>query len=289
MLIELQRSELLSLDKFLHLPVSLSSAFMINYVGSISSAGDFIFFPLMIGLSIGLVFSKGAVMLLLFPLIAAFALMVTALTHQFRGWLASLMVNQRRRRTVISVATLAFILIVQMPSILNFTSDRWSNRPGTERQPGIAEETENWIVPWRREKSHPRNTAGRVRASARNQPGRGLAVRMEIADIANRIVPLGWLPYGAAAAFEGRPRARTAGDSGPDADRGRKPRRSYRTTMRLYTGHFNAAAPSSRSKAAVPSKQPRIEARRTVMSSGNTRFRLSGETVAEACPNRPRL
>ena len=74
LMIELQRSELLSLDKFLHLPVSLSSAFLINYVGSISSAGAFIFLPMMIGLAIGLVFSKGLAMILLFPLIAAFAL-----------------------------------------------------------------------------------------------------------------------------------------------------------------------------------------------------------------------
>jgi len=64
LLIELQRSELLSLDKFLHLPVSLASAFMINYVGSISSAGAIVFLPLMIGLAIGLVCSVGAALLI---------------------------------------------------------------------------------------------------------------------------------------------------------------------------------------------------------------------------------
>ena len=37
LLVELQRSELLSLEKFLHLPVSLSTAFLINYIGSLSS------------------------------------------------------------------------------------------------------------------------------------------------------------------------------------------------------------------------------------------------------------
>ncbi len=40
-----------------------------------------------------------------------FLLMVTALTYQFRGWLASLMVNRRRRRTVIAVTSLAFMLV----------------------------------------------------------------------------------------------------------------------------------------------------------------------------------
>ena len=35
LLTELQRSEVLSLDKFLHLPVSLTGAFLINYLSSL--------------------------------------------------------------------------------------------------------------------------------------------------------------------------------------------------------------------------------------------------------------
>ena len=46
-------------------------------------------------------------------LLAAFLLMVTALTYQFQGWLAALMSNPRRRRTVIMVMTVIFVLIVQ--------------------------------------------------------------------------------------------------------------------------------------------------------------------------------
>ena len=45
--------------------------------------------------------------------------MVTALTYQFQGWLASLMSNPRRRRTVIVVATAVFVLIFQLPNLLN--------------------------------------------------------------------------------------------------------------------------------------------------------------------------
>src|SRR5207249_2415717 len=62
LLTELQRSELLSLDKFLHLPVSLNSVFLINYAGTILCPTVFVFLPAMIGLSIGLVWSRGAVM-----------------------------------------------------------------------------------------------------------------------------------------------------------------------------------------------------------------------------------
>ena len=51
------------------------------------------FVPAMLGLWLGLLISKGWAMLLLLPLLASFLLMVTALTYQFQGWLASLMSN----------------------------------------------------------------------------------------------------------------------------------------------------------------------------------------------------
>jgi hypothetical protein len=251
LLIELQRSELLSLDKFLHLPVSLGSAFMINYVGSISSAGAIVFIPLMIGLAIGLVFSKGIGMLLLFPLIAAFALMVTALTHQFRGWLASLMVNQRRRRTIISVATLVFVLIVQTPNILNFTSGRWRNRAGTERGQSIN----------RQIRDLDRSLAsGGITIEEHDRKVKELRATREetwnfvqqIAGTLNRFIPLGWLPYGVATAFEGKLLPSVLGTVGLGLIGAGSLRRSYRTTMRLYTGHFNAR-PTSTSVAAPAS------------------------------------
>src|SRR6516162_1799893 len=117
LMLELQRTEVLSLDKFLHLPVSPSGLFLINYVASYFCLSINVFLPAMLGLSIGLVISKGAWMLLLFPMIAAFFVMVTALTHQFRGWLASLMENKRRRRNIATIATLVFVLISQLPNI----------------------------------------------------------------------------------------------------------------------------------------------------------------------------
>ncbi len=100
LLTELQRSEVLSLQKLLHLPVSLSGTFLINYLGSLASLTLVILLPGMIGLSIALVTAKGPAMLAVFPLLAGFLLMVTALTYQFQGWLASLMANPRRRRTI---------------------------------------------------------------------------------------------------------------------------------------------------------------------------------------------
>ena len=262
LLVELQRSELLSLDKFLHLPVSLSTAFLINYIGSISSAGTIVFFPLMIGLSIGLVFSEGVGMLLLFPLIAAFALMVTALTHQFRGWLASLMVNQRRRRTVISLATLTFILIVQTPNIVGFMSGRWQNRSGTVQSAQTAGEIQN--LDQARAKNEITRQEYRRRVRELRGPGRAeenwKAVQ-SVARVANQIIPLGWLPYGATAALEGRALPSLLGVLGLTLIGVGSLRRSYGTTLRLYTGTFNAAAPSPAAPKATPVADTQAKAR----------------------------
>jgi len=79
LLAELQRSDGLSLDKLLHLPVSLNGAFLCNYLSSFISLSVIVFFPAMTGLSIAFVVVKGPAMLVLFPLIAVFLLLVSAL------------------------------------------------------------------------------------------------------------------------------------------------------------------------------------------------------------------
>ena len=60
---ELQRTELLSLDNFMHLPVSPAGAFLINYVGSSIGLSLILFLPAMIGLGAGLTLSQGPAML----------------------------------------------------------------------------------------------------------------------------------------------------------------------------------------------------------------------------------
>src|SRR5262245_48455919 len=48
---ELQRSEAFTLDKFLHLPVSLTGVFVLNYLSSFVSITLMFFLPLLFGLS----------------------------------------------------------------------------------------------------------------------------------------------------------------------------------------------------------------------------------------------
>ena len=79
------------------------------------------FLPAMIGLSVSLVAVKGPAMLILFPLVRGFIVMVTALTYQFRGWLATLMVNKRRRRAIVMLVMVVFMLVMQLPVLVNMT------------------------------------------------------------------------------------------------------------------------------------------------------------------------
>ena len=115
---ELQRSELISLDRLLHLPLTLKEMFVLNYVSSLGSLPIVLFLPGTIGLAIGSVVGLGPRMLLLFPLLCGFLLMVTAVTYQLQGWLATLMVNKRRRRAIITFVTAAFLLLAQAPLMI---------------------------------------------------------------------------------------------------------------------------------------------------------------------------
>jgi len=130
---ELQRYDVLSLDKFMHLPVSPVGAFGINYLSSLFCPTLLLFVPAMVGLSLGLVVARGAAMLTLAPLLASLLLMVTALTHQFQGWLASLMANQRRRRTIIFLLTALFIVLAQAPNLLRHRFMSIGSDASTER------------------------------------------------------------------------------------------------------------------------------------------------------------
>ena len=201
--IDLQRSELLPLEKFLHYPVSISGLFLINYAASILSehVAMCLFIPAMFGLAVGIVLGKGAGMLLLFPLLISFLLMVTAVTYQFRGWLAVLMMNKRHRRTVITAVTVATMLIFQLPWL---SSRMFGSRRGTS--PGIFK----------------------------------IQQLSELAPVVNMVVPLGWLPYGAMASSEGRMLPPLLGIVGMTFIGAVSLRRSYRTTMRLYTGNYGS-------------------------------------------------
>ena len=247
---ELQRTELLSLDNFMHLPVSPTGAFLINYIGSSFGLSLVLFLPAMIGLAIGLTLSRGLAMLVLFPLILTFFLMTTAVTYQFRGWLASMMTNPRRRRTIVAVISLLFILVVQLPNILTNFNPVFKARE-QKRQEIYKELAE----------LNKKVAAGQITAEEHNrQHSAKLAVLnadrkraeesgKEILHRVNLALPPCWLPYGAAAAVQGRGLPALAGFIGMGLIGVVSLRRSYRTTIRMYLGDFTRGRADRSTKA----------------------------------------
>jgi len=114
---EIQRSESIDIGKLLHLPVSLRDVFVINFVASHFTPSVILIVPAMMGLAAGLTGSRGAWMLLLFPLLLGFLFMVSAWTYCLRGWLSALMINPRRRRTIVIGITTVFVLLGQLPNL----------------------------------------------------------------------------------------------------------------------------------------------------------------------------
>jgi hypothetical protein len=262
LMVELQRSELLSMEKLLHLPVSLSGAFIINYLSSFVTPSIIFLLPAMLGLAMGMVFSRGPSMLVLFPLVAGLVLLVTALTHQFRGWLASLMENKRRRRTVIALTTFAFVLLFQIPNLLNFTGvwgdsdDRRSARQETRRLERALKAGEMTQDEYRR-RMHSIEEEREIREQETEN----------VIRLANRIVPLGWLPYGAKAAVEGRPQPALLATFGLALAAAISLRRSYRTTLRLYTGQFS----SGTARYGLRGHRPRLQPADSRPNTGSAR------------------
>ncbi len=261
---ELQRSEALSLAKLLHLPVSLTSAFLINYVSTLASVSMLLFLPAMIGLTLGLILSRGWTMLLLVPLLVSFLLMITALTYQFQGWLATLMANPRRRRTIIVVATMIFILLCQLPNLVNVLHP-WQAPPRQEMRTQRIQEEQAELLRQRLEgKITPGEYQKRLEEIAKRQAeiDREFYARMqkeneergqqtqETIRLMNLVLPPGWLAAGVEAAAAGWPWPVVLGIVGPALIGTASLYRAYRTTLRLYTGQYTSG--SSRA-VAVPS------------------------------------
>jgi ABC-2 type transport system permease protein len=256
LLIDLQRSEALTLDKFLHLPVSAAGVFVINYLSSLFSVTLLFFIPATVGLGIGLILGKGPAFLLYFPLLAAFLLMVTALTYQFQGWLASLMVNVRRRRTMIVLLTASFILLAQLPNIAANVFQPWMK----ERQDKIsAGKSAGHAEVERAHKEHKISDEEFLRRQ--KQIDEDYAEQMKeddeqtkqqverAAQIINLVLPPGWFPLGVGAAAQGEFLPAVLGILGLLLIGAASLWRSYTTTIRMYKGQF-------RSRKKRPGKAP---------------------------------
>jgi ABC-2 type transport system permease protein len=290
LLTDLQRFEALSLQKFLHLPVSPGGAFVVNYVSSLVSFNLIVFAPAMLGLTLGLALGRGPVWLLLLPVVLAFLLMVTALTHQFQSWLGALMSNPRRRRTVIVVMTLLFIVLVQVPNLLNIINQPWKKQGRLQSAVAWLQEQDIKLSRERQQgrltqEEYQRRKAAVDREYQEKISGhdkKSLRQLEQTVRLVNLCLPPGWLPWGALGLAEGDVLPALLGTLGLALFGTFSLWRSYRTTLRLYRGEFasgsrQAAAPAR--PAAVATGPPRtrmLERQLPVISEQAAAIALAG-------------
>jgi hypothetical protein len=239
---ELQRTEPLSLAKLMHLPVSITGAFLINYLSSLLRLSLIVFVPVMLGFSLALVWTNGILLLPVLASLLAFLLMITALTYQFQGWLAALMSNPRRRRTIVVAATMSVVLVAQLPNLLNFIGP-WETRRRADRTAALAHELAKLN---RALEAHQFDASEFARRKqeithehrlAVQQADRASAQRWaQTARLVNLILPLGWLPLGVMTAAEGHVLPSILGLLGMTLIGTASLYRAYRTTLGLYQG-----------------------------------------------------
>ena len=151
-MVELQRTESINLERFLHLPVSLRQIFLFNFLASHLSPAILIFVPGLLTLALGLTWSRGPLWLLMIPLVLSFLFCLSAWTYCLRGWLASLMANKRRQRTIAVGVTMGFILIAQLPNlyinVIHPREDRHSRSSnGATQTPSLSSNAEETPPP----------------------------------------------------------------------------------------------------------------------------------------------
>jgi len=203
----MQRSESIDIGKLLHLPISLKSVFLVNYLASHVTLSIIVFLPGMLALAAGLALGGRGMMLLLIPLILGFLFAITAWTYCLRGWLVILMKNPRRYRAVVAGITMASILLSQLPHLLNMK-----------------------FMPKPRSSSESRQT----------QSERGRSRMLGIPPVvllAHGVVPPLWVGNGAMALAEGNALPALLAAAASFGIGGVGLARAYRSTRRFYEGH----------------------------------------------------
>ncbi len=255
---ELQRTEILSLSKFMHLPVSVKGAFVINYVSSLLRLSLIFFVPILFGFGLALAVRKGGLLLFVLPLTVAFLLMVTALTYQFQGWLASLMSNPRRRRTVVVVTTALFVLMAQVPNLLNMFGLR-SAQQQVNQASKLSDDWDALEQAYRSgqidEQEHLRRQRELMQRFDLAKNSRDLQGTRQLepsARLLNLILPIGWLPLGVMTAAEGKVLPALLAFLGMTLIGSAGLWRSYRTTVGLYQGRYTLRKGTPAPTAAAP-------------------------------------
>jgi len=267
LLTELQRTDALSLDKFLHLPVSPVGAFLVNYVSSLFSVNLLLFVPGMVGLLIGQTVAAGPEMLLAFPLFVAFLFALTALTYQFQGWIASLITSPRKRRTVVAAIMVTAVMLFQLPSFINIIRSREGDKPATgtaytTKLQELDQSFRDGKIPLAEYQRKSAEAQREYQSEIQQSSQRDWGQVEETTRLINHVVPPAWLPLGVADLAAGSVIPALLGTLGYSLIGAFGLYRAYRTTLRLYTGYNTAGggkAPAPIAATTDPAKLRLVE------------------------------
>ena len=220
---DLQVNDVLSMQNFLHLPLAPSDVFVLNAVALHLQPSPLIFGAALLGLSLASIIALGPAHAILLPLALASFWCVIALTRQLQTYLARLMVNMRRRGTIVAVFFLAAMLLIQVPNIYTrvvLQDEREGLDAGSREQVEVAPlnsgEASDWLL------------------------------------ATNLALPPGWLAYGAYEARRGRYWPAAVGTLALLEIVGWSLRRSYRSALRVYRRTERGRSPRVGRQAASP-------------------------------------
>ncbi|MCP4639775.1 MAG: hypothetical protein GY851_05055 [bacterium] len=230
LLIELQRSETIDLRRMLYLPVSPRTVFGLNFAVSQISPAPILFLLPSAGLAVGLTISMGPRMLLVFPLAVVFYLMVAVWLYFVRGFLAKLMENKRRRRMILVLLPLCFIVVGQLPNMFMIATGKGRRRPPPDN--GAVTQTPEQQVAAQRTTQGERQTRDR-------------AIKDGVI-LANSVIPLGWFPLGVYALADGQTGTAAGCFAGVTLLGALGFSLGYRSTYRYYRGDVTSSGATTR-------------------------------------------
>lgn len=202
---DLRVDDVLSMQNLLHLPLTPSDIFVLNVVALHLQPTPLIFGAALLGLSLASIFALGPGHAMLVPLALASFWCVIALTRQLQTFLVALMVNKRRRGTIVAVCVMVPVLMIQAPNIY-MQVQYWGSGESSD-------------------------TVSRAQAAVEPLET-GEASQWLLAT--NLALPPGWLAYGAYQAGRDRYWPAAVGTLGLLAIIGWSLRRSYRSALRVY-------------------------------------------------------
>ena len=220
---DLRVDDVLSMQNLLHLPLTPSDIFVLNAIAVHLQPSPLIFGAAFLGLSLASIFALGPGHAILLPLALASFWCVIALTRQLQTFLAALMVNKRRRGTIVAVCVMVPMLLIQLPNIVM--------------------QVELWGSLERSDSEHREHLE--VELSDSDAPAEWLLAT-------NLALPPAWLAYGAYQAKRDRFWPAAAGTLGLLAVVGWSLRRSYRSALRVYRRNERGRATRRGEQASSP-------------------------------------